>query len=71
MFGGLLYAVFAILVLTNPAGAVSTYARIAGIIIILFGLEVIFFGFGLRSIKNSDNGAGAANLSSNQATSMV
>lgn len=70
VFGGLLYVVFAIIVLTNPAAAVSTYARIAGIIIILFGLQVTFFGFDLRRIKNSDN-SGAANLSSNQATSMV
>jgi uncharacterized membrane protein HdeD (DUF308 family) len=71
MFGGLLYAVFAILILTNPAEAVSVYARIAGIIIVLFGLELVFVGLELRRIKtNGDNGA--PNLSSsNQATSMV
>mmetsp|Transcript_29715 Transcript_29715/g.53753 ORF Transcript_29715/g.53753 Transcript_29715/m.53753 type:complete len:217 (+) Transcript_29715:40-690(+) len=71
MFGGLLYAVFAILILTNPAEAISVYARIAGIIIVLFGLQLVFVGLELRRIKtNGDNGA--PNLSSsNQATSMV
>lgn len=68
MFGGLVYVVFAILCFINPEEVASTLTRIAGVIIMLFGMEVIYFGMELRSFKNSD---GVANLSSNQATSMV
>lgn len=73
LFGGLLYIVFAIILLANPAAAVTTYARLAGVVIVIFGLEVSLFGFALRRIaKNSDNDGGEVNLSSNaQAISMV
>lgn len=61
IIGGTLYVVFAIALLANPAAAVSTLARIAGVFIMLFGLEVTFFGIELRSIKNNDGDA--ANVS--------
>jgi len=69
VFGGVLYVIFAIVLLSKPSAVASTLTRIAGIIVILFGLEVIFVGVELRSIHKSSSGN--ANLSSNAQESSV
>jgi uncharacterized membrane protein HdeD (DUF308 family) len=54
--GGILYVIFAIVLFADPARGVSAISRIAGVMILLFGLEMTCFAEQLRKkFKNAES----------------
>jgi uncharacterized membrane protein HdeD (DUF308 family) len=59
--GGALYFVFGIVLLSDLERGVESLARLIGVIVIIFAIQIIFFGLRLRKVYKSGAAADGAN----------